>query len=100
MRNVLPDWSVRLVVLCLLLPALVAALDAFFRARRHRLHAGAWVGWVFAAGRRCRRCGRGCAYSGSRAPSRRRGPVLPSNLALTSDRRQRSRPPRWRSSPA
>ena len=37
LRNVLPGWSVRLMVLCLLLPALLAALDAFFRARRHQL---------------------------------------------------------------
>ena len=36
-RNLLPTWSVRLIVLCLLLPALLAALDAYFRARRHRL---------------------------------------------------------------
>ena len=37
MRNVLPDWAVRLLVGALLLPALLAALDAFFRARRRRL---------------------------------------------------------------
>src|SRR5918995_1086603 len=50
LRNVLPGWSVRLMVLCLLIPALLAALDAFFHARRHRLHVGAWVGWALAAG--------------------------------------------------
>ena len=50
LRNVLPDWSVRLLVLCLLLPALLAALDAFFRARRRHLSAGAWVAWALAAG--------------------------------------------------
>ena len=37
LRNVLPGWSIRLLVLCLLLPALLAALDSFFRARRRRL---------------------------------------------------------------
>jgi hypothetical protein len=37
MRNVLPDWAVRLVIATLLLPALLAALDAFFRVRRRRL---------------------------------------------------------------
>jgi hypothetical protein len=37
MRNVLPDWAVRLVIATLLLPALLVALDAFFRARRRRV---------------------------------------------------------------
>jgi hypothetical protein len=37
LRNVLPDWAVRLVVGSLLLPALLAALDGFFRARRRRV---------------------------------------------------------------
>jgi uncharacterized integral membrane protein len=41
---------VRLLVLCLLLPALLTALDAFFRARRRRLHTGAWVAWTLVAG--------------------------------------------------
>ena len=50
MRNVLPGWSVRLLVLCLLLPALLAALDAFSRARRRGLRTGAWFAWALAAG--------------------------------------------------
>jgi hypothetical protein len=50
LRNVLPGWSVRLIVLCLLLPALLAALDSFFRARRRRLRTGAWFAWALAAG--------------------------------------------------
>jgi hypothetical protein len=37
MRNVLPDWAVRLVIATLLLPALLAGLDAFFRARRRHV---------------------------------------------------------------
>jgi len=37
MRNVLPDWAIRLVIATLLLPALLAALDAFFRVRRRHL---------------------------------------------------------------
>jgi hypothetical protein len=49
-RNVLPGWSVRLAVLCLLLPALLAALDSFFRARRRHLRTGAWFAWALAAG--------------------------------------------------
>ena len=40
----------RLIVLCLLLPALLAALDSFFRARRRRLRTGAWFAWALAAG--------------------------------------------------
>ena len=84
MRNVLPGWSVRLLVLCLLLPALLAALDAFFRARRHHLHAGAWIAWSLAAGVAVplawiwlRVLGIAGAFP---AP---RGPVLPSDLALS-----------------
>ena len=50
LRNVLPGWSIRLLVLCLLLPALLAALDSFFRARRRRLRTGAWFAWTLAAG--------------------------------------------------
>jgi hypothetical protein len=50
LRNLLPDWSVRLLVLCLLLPALLAALDSFFRARRRHLRTGAWFAWALAAG--------------------------------------------------
>ena len=49
MRNVLPDWAVRLLVGTLLLPALLAALDGFFRARRRHLRVGRWAGWIAAA---------------------------------------------------
>ena len=45
-RNVLPDWSMRLLVGCLLLPALLAALDGYFRARRRRLPVERWLLWV------------------------------------------------------
>lgn len=47
-RNVLPGWAVRLLIGTLLAPALLAALDAFFRARRRRLPAGRWMAWVAA----------------------------------------------------
>jgi hypothetical protein len=84
LRNVLPAWSVRLVVLCLLLPALLAALDGFFRARRHRLRAGAWVRWTLSAGLAVplgwvwlRVLGIAGAFPAPRAP------VLPSDLALS-----------------
>ncbi len=46
MGRLLPDWSMRLLVLTLLLPALLASVDAFARARRRRLPAGRWLGWA------------------------------------------------------
>jgi hypothetical protein len=45
-RRVLPDWAVRLLVGAMLLPALLAALDAFFRVRRRKLPMGRWAAWV------------------------------------------------------
>jgi hypothetical protein len=50
MRNVLPDWAVRLLVGTLLLPAVLTALDAFFRVRRRRLAVGPWLVWLLATG--------------------------------------------------
>ncbi|MGH2949985.1 MAG: hypothetical protein ACRDPC_27605, partial [Solirubrobacteraceae bacterium] len=50
LRNVLPDWAVRLLVGTLLLPALLTALDGFFRVRRRRLGVGPWLGWLAATG--------------------------------------------------
>jgi hypothetical protein len=47
-RNVLPDWAVRMLVAAGLLPVLLMALDAFFRARRRRLATGAWALWLCA----------------------------------------------------
>jgi hypothetical protein len=49
LRNVLSDWSVRLIVGALLLPALLAALDAFFRARRRRVPIAPWLTWLAVA---------------------------------------------------
>ncbi|MDA0181063.1 hypothetical protein OJ997_12215 [Solirubrobacter phytolaccae] len=49
LRNVAPDWTVRLVVGTLLLPALLAALDAFFRARRRHVPIGSWLAWLAVA---------------------------------------------------
>jgi hypothetical protein len=46
MNRLVPDWAVRLMILALLLPPLVAAFDAFFRARRRGLPVGRWVLWV------------------------------------------------------
>ncbi|HET9738887.1 MAG TPA: M28 family peptidase [Solirubrobacteraceae bacterium] len=50
MRNVLPDWAVRLLVGTLLLPAFLTALDGFFRVRRRRLTVGPWLVWLAATG--------------------------------------------------
>jgi Peptidase family M28 len=49
MRNVLPDWSVRLLVGTLLLPAFLTALDGFFRVRRRHLPVRPWLIWIGAA---------------------------------------------------
>ena len=54
MRNVLPDWAVRMLVGTLLLPALLAALDGWFRARRRKLPVERWVGWLIASARAAR----------------------------------------------
>ena len=48
-RNVLPDWAVRLLVGTLLLPALLTALDGFFRVRRRHLAVGPWLVWLGAS---------------------------------------------------
>lgn len=44
--NVLPSWSVFLLVGTLLLPVFVTAIDAFARASRRRQPMGAWVAWT------------------------------------------------------
>ena len=49
MRNVLPDWAVRLLVGTLLLPALLTGLDAFFRIRRRRVDTAPWFAWLGSA---------------------------------------------------
>lgn len=46
--QVMPRWSVRLLVAGLLLPALLAAVDAAFRVRRRRRPPGRWVAWTLA----------------------------------------------------
>jgi hypothetical protein len=49
MRNVLPNWAVRLLVGTLLLPAFLTALDGFFRVRRRHLAVGPWLVWLGAS---------------------------------------------------
>jgi hypothetical protein len=45
-RKVLPAWPVRLLAIALLLPVLLAAVDAFARVRRRRERVGMWMRWV------------------------------------------------------
>ncbi|HEX8854724.1 MAG TPA: M28 family peptidase [Thermoleophilaceae bacterium] len=47
-RKVLPGWSLAMLGFTLILPALVASIDAFARARRRRQAVGRWWRWVLA----------------------------------------------------
>jgi hypothetical protein len=42
----LPDWALKLLALALILPALVASIDALARARRRREPVAPWFGWL------------------------------------------------------
>ena len=44
--KLMPDWAITLLVAALLLPPLVASVDAFARARRQREPVARWFGWV------------------------------------------------------
>jgi hypothetical protein len=46
--QVMPGWVLSLLAVTLLLPALVAAVDAFARARRQHVEVMAWLRWVAA----------------------------------------------------
>jgi hypothetical protein len=43
-----PGWAVRLLVLALIVPVLLLAVDGYARARRRRMRPGAWAGWTLA----------------------------------------------------
>ena len=45
-RKVIPAWAVRLVVAALMLPALLATVDAFARVRRRRQAVRPWLRWT------------------------------------------------------
>lgn len=47
--QVMPGWVLRMLSLALILPALVASIDAFARARRRRVEVSAWLLWTGAA---------------------------------------------------
>ena len=46
--QVVPGWLLSLLAITFLLPALVAAVDAFARARRQHVEVLAWLRWVAA----------------------------------------------------
>ena len=48
LRKVLPTWAVTTAVLALLLPALLAAIDAWMRARRRGARPARWLAWTAA----------------------------------------------------
>jgi hypothetical protein len=48
-RKLLPAWPVRLLAAALLLPVLLASVDALARVRRRREQVGMWLRWVGAA---------------------------------------------------
>lgn len=47
-RSVLPGWAVSALSIALILPALVASVDAFARARRRNEPVASWMSWVLA----------------------------------------------------
>ncbi len=47
-HEMLPAWPVRLLVASLILPVLLAAIDAFARVRRRRQPVATWLGWIAA----------------------------------------------------
>jgi hypothetical protein len=44
--KIVPGWVVSLLAIALIVPALVASVDAFARARRRRYSVSAWLRWV------------------------------------------------------
>jgi len=47
-RQLVPGWSLALVAIALLVPAVVTVADGFARVGRRRRGVGAWILWVFA----------------------------------------------------
>jgi Peptidase family M28 len=86
-RKTMPMWVLRLLVLTLLLPALVAAVDGLARARRRRLAVGRWVLWTLSCALPFVSCALLACLLGwlgilGAAPF---GPVLPSALPFTGE---------------
>ena len=55
-HKVLPSWSLALLGLSLIAPALVASIDGLARARRRREPVARWARWVLVAGLPCWSC--------------------------------------------
>lgn len=49
-RRVVPGWTIGLLAIALLAPAVAAAVDGFARARRRKLPVDRWARWALAAG--------------------------------------------------
>jgi hypothetical protein len=49
-RKLLPGWTIRLLVLALILPPLLVGVDAFARLRRRREPVRRWLAWVLLGG--------------------------------------------------
>jgi hypothetical protein len=49
-QRLLPAWAIQMMTVMLLLPALLAAFDGFFRARRRGLPVGRWWLWTLTFG--------------------------------------------------
>lgn len=82
--QVMPGWVLSVLALALLLPALVASVDAFARARRRREPAGAWMLWL-AAGVAPFAIGVALAYAlvvAGALPAPPRAPVAPERFPL------------------
>jgi hypothetical protein len=47
-RKTFPGWALRLLVVALALPALIAVVDALARVRRRRMPVARWLGWTLA----------------------------------------------------
>jgi hypothetical protein len=83
-RKTMPAWVLRLLVLALLAPALVAVVDGLARARRRRLGVGRWTLWTLSCALPFFCCALFCYLLGllgvlGAAPP---VPVLPSALPL------------------
>jgi hypothetical protein len=48
-QRVMPSWAIRLLVAILILPVVVAVIDALARARRRRERVGDWTRWTLTA---------------------------------------------------
>jgi hypothetical protein len=86
-RQILPEWALRLLVITLLLPVLVAVADGVARVRRRGMPVGRWTAWTLSCALPFLSCGLLAYVLGwlgvlGAAPS---APVLPSALPFDGD---------------